>query len=377
MDGSTRAVCTREGTRHTAEYRAELLPKTKADELITFARQIDPRHPAVLDPRFFIASVASSWIPRLVLVRRGLHPVGLVYAREKALVGVPTGIMYADGTLGNLLLAHPDEQEMVLSASLQKLLELPRFKAFRLLLPPAGHEERTAQNVAVSMNLHFSQAQDVLNHSLLDLPTTYEAFLSSLGSRTRRNFRYYRRQFEGAGYQYVEDLSQTEMRNVAAYLRTRCSIKSSTSSVDRICSWLAAADRPFARGLRSSGGNWLSIATGFYSGTRATMLLQLNDDLHSDRSSLSLVLRAYFIESLIQKSFEKLVFWAGVGGALARYVSFVPGTAVYVDSPSTGWKMARRLLELMAPGLSKRMRRDLEWIAPTNSKSEDAVESNV
>jgi len=377
MDQSRRAVPTREATRRSDTYRAELLPETNAGELIAFARQIDPTYPAVLDPQFFIASVASSWIPRLVLVRRGLEPVGLVYAREKALVGVPTGVMYADGTLGNLLLAHPDDQEMVLSASLQKLLGLPRFRAFRLLLPPAGHEERTTRNVAVSMNLHFSQAQDVLNHSLLDLPTTYEAFLTSLGSRTRRNFRYYRRRFEGAGYHYVEDLSQTEMCNVAAYLRTRCSIKSSTSSVDRICSWVGAADRPFACGLRSSEGNWLSVATGFYSGTRATMLLQINDDLHSERSSLSLVLRAYFIDSLIQKSFEKLVFWAGVGGPLARYVSFVPGTMVYIDSPSTGWKIARGLIGLMAPGLPKRMRRDLEWIGPPNWKSEDGAGSKL
>ncbi len=256
------AALHRESTQCAETYCAEVLRSPTVDQLTDLARQVAP-YTTVLDPRFFIGSLGNSWMPRIVLVRHGLKPVGLVYAKEKVLAGVPTGVLYADSTLGNLVLTDKAHEQEVLSVALQKLLALRRLSALRLLLPPTGYEHQIARDVARSMGLDTSEARDVLNHARLRLTPTYEAFLALLGYRTRRNFRYYRRRFEAAGHQFVRSLSHAEMCDAVIYLRTKCRIQTSNNAVERLCNWVAAVDRPFACGLRTQGGDWLSVAAGF------------------------------------------------------------------------------------------------------------------
>jgi hypothetical protein len=302
----------------------------------------------------------------VILVRYGSEPVGLLYAKEKTIGGFLTGVVYGDGTLENLALAKPEAKEAVFRAAFERMLSLRRFKALRLLVPPEGPAMRSAVDVACSLGMQVSQFPIVLNHARLALPATYDAFLNSVGYRTRRNFRYYRRQFEAAGHCYVAELSMAELRSAALGLRENCRMADSKQAIERICSWLEALNFPFACGLKSAEGKWLSLSAGFRDGGSPTMVMQLNNDQEFERESLSAVLRAYLIESLIQQGVRELVFWAGVGGALARYVEYVPGTALHVDSQGYVWSFARTIVRTFGPRFPKKLQRDLEWIAPSS-----------
>jgi hypothetical protein len=202
------------------------------------------------------------------------------------------------------------------------------------------------------------------NHACLRLPSSYAEFLTSLGARTRRNYRYYRRQFDAAGHRFVPGLSAEQAREAAHFLRKHCSISSSSRDINRKLNWVAHENRPWICGLKSREDEWLALAAGFRSDRQATLLLQLNNDLSFERDSLSLVLRSYLIESLIQARFEHLMFWGGPSGALNRYVQFVPGVTLSLDSSARGWKIVRSFARRLAPALPQYLRRDFNWIAP-------------
>ena len=229
-------------------YSAQLVQATDPNRLAELARRIDLHCPLVLDPRFFLASLPKGWLPRIVLVTESEQPIGLLYTREKMITGWPSGVFYGDGTLGNLVLAGAGKGGPVLGVAVQKLLDALHVRAVRCLVPPGGDEERIIRKAVTGRNLYLSQTPEVLNHSRLRLARTYEEFLKNLGSRTRRNFRYYRRQAEASGYRYVDRLSTAEMAEAARFLRNKSRLKSPRSAVERICTWLSAVDRPFACG---------------------------------------------------------------------------------------------------------------------------------
>jgi hypothetical protein len=73
---------------------------------------------------------------------------------------------------------------------------------------------------------------------------------------------------------------------------------------------MVAADRPFYVGLKDGRhGKWLSIAGGCHRPDSAVMFFQLNNDLEFAHDSISLVLRACLVESLIRQGAKELLFW--------------------------------------------------------------------
>ena len=126
---------------------------------------------------------------------------------------------------------------------------------------------------------------------------------------------------------------------------------------------VATAERPLAVGLKHRNGEWLSVIGGVYRPCAAVLLFQLNRDLEFPRDSLSVVLRGYLIESLIQQGMKEFIIWAGTAPPLSRYASYVPTVAVYVDSPEYKWRLARGLISTFGPFLPRQLKSDARWIA--------------
>lgn len=330
-------------------FSAEVWSSADIGQLAGEVRRIMPQCPALLDPGVFLASLSSGSIPRVLVVRCGPEIVGVVCVKERKIAGIPIGLIYAEGTLGGLVLAETANREAVLHVALEKLLALRRVQGLRLLVQPDGYELKVAHDLAMSMGLSFCQVPFHSNHVRLPLPASYEVFLDSLRRRTRRNFRYCRKQFAAAGHRYVPRISTAEIRAAADRLKEKCRFKTSTRDLERVWKWIASVDRPFACGLRSRHGELLSVTAGFYDSMGATMLLQLNDDMDFERDSMSLILRGYLIESLIQDGVPNLFFWGGVGGPLKRYAEDIPGILVFLNPASSGWQMARSLVRILAP----------------------------
>ena len=211
----------------------------------------------MLSPEFFLASLSKGWGPKVVVVCRGPNVVGILYARERTFGGVPTGIVYADGSLSSIFLAEPLYHKPAFFAATEALLASPKIRSIRLRIL---HSSRDFDSVLqlTSSNSHEVQYFPIenlrpsfwKNHAHLPLPSTYDGFLKTLGSTTRHNFRYYRRRFEASGHSFVEHLSPDELRSAALRLlpKSKLTARSQGTWIDGHLKIMAAASLPLAVG---------------------------------------------------------------------------------------------------------------------------------
>jgi hypothetical protein len=336
------------------------------------ARRLIERDEAMLDPEFFLASL-SAWgcAPRVVAVYRARDLVGIMYARERIISGVPTGIVYADGSLGGFLLANGLHRHNVFIAAMETLLSSTGMRGLRLRLLGGGADLEAINELVASrpLDVEYSPvaAQDSeiwKPHAQLSLADTYERFLGGLGSATRHNFRYYRRRFEQAGHRFIQHLSQDELCSATVGLAPKSKFTSQWQPrvIRRGLNMVAATRRPLAVGLRHHNGEWLSVIGGWYRSNGAVLNFQCNNEFDFGSDSLSTVLRAYLIELLIRQGVNELVIWGGTGPPLSRYVSYFPSVGVHLDVPTYSWRAARLLISAIGPHLPKRLAAAAQWI---------------
>ena len=332
-------------------------------KLRPFVRRSKSQHDVLFDPEFYLSSVSKGWEPRVVAVYNQSELAGVVYAKEKILLGYQLGVIYADLSWGGVSFGDCRHQENAFRIAIEKLLSSPRTRGIRLRILPGSPELAAIRKIIDSrqMDVHFSRIKD---HANLALPDTYEQLLQSFGSTTRHNFRYYRRRFEAAGHCYLETLPLDELRSAAIYLNPRCTIPSQPWAIDRLLDMVATADQPLAVGLRHRNGEWLSVVGGVYRPKAGVLLLQLSNDKNFPRDSLSVVLRGYLIETLIRRGASQFTIWGGTAPPLSRYVKYIPTLGIHLDLPGLQWRLARRFVATAGPFLPRRFGQDAQWIAP-------------
>lgn len=322
-----------------------------------------PYSGSALDPRFFVATVDERvWIPRVVVVTRSGSIAGVVYFKERKFSGLPTGILYGDDTLHTMVLSDPDERDAILQAALQAVMKRYAIWALRILVPPTGSALPSTLETGRLLNFdtHSVAAE---NHCDVLLPESYDAFLHGLGSKTRRNFRYYRRRSEESGFQYVPVMRHDEFVAATSQLFEKSVIGADRNGIERALRIFSVVNRPVFAGLRHPNGNWLSIIGGWIESDHTMIFLQMNNDKEYPLHSFSIVMRGYFIEDLIARDDKVLRFWAGLGGPLQRYRMPVPAVKVFLDKRGFFWTGFRSLLRSLLPLVSKRIGWVAEWIA--------------
>jgi len=130
--------------------------------------------PGMLAPRFFLASLMPRFCrPCVVVVSEGSRVAGLLYARERIVAGIPTGIVLGDDTLGAMVVARPDETESVMHCAVETLLKRKAALRFR------GAAEHLAllqaETAKANAEIHFYREG---YHAHLELPRTYNEFLA-------------------------------------------------------------------------------------------------------------------------------------------------------------------------------------------------------
>jgi len=355
-----------------SEYSGVLLSAaTKILELKEVASQLAQQDEPMLDPAFFLASVSKGWAPRVVVVYTGRDVAGILYAKKRVISGISTGVVYADRSLGGMLLVREQHRQDVFRVALETLLSSPGIRGIRLRLLRDGGDLDAIGQLAVSRSLDVQYSLIEHDdsplwkyHAHLPLADSYERFLSRLGSTTRHNFRYYRRRFEASGHLFIDRLSLDELRSAALELASKSKFVTSwrQMEIENGLKMVAAASRPLAIGLKHRNGEWLSVIGGWYRPRGGVLCFQCNNDCDFDQDSLSVVLRAYLIESLIEQSLEELVIWADTRGPLSRYVSYVPAVGVRLDLPTCSWRVARMLISTAKPFLPKRLAAAAHWI---------------
>ncbi len=348
------------------KYSAEVLSSPEAVMALSNRAQLLLQgRESTCDPLFFLASIETAvWIPRVVAVEEGGHIVGILCAKERKFSGVPLGVIFADGSLGSMVVAEEHRREQILETAIRKLWGMPGVRSLRVFVPPDSCEDVAfrrsfASDAGQTVDVRYSAVE---NHCVLDLPEEYEAFLNSLGKQSRRNFRYYRRRSERAGWKYVDRISPVEFREIALRLLAKDVIGADRSGLTRALNMLSCAARPIMIGLRSEDGEWVSILGGWYEYDRAVVFCQMNNEKDHPDSSLSIVLRGYLIEGLIRDGVPKLLFWAGIGPPLQRLCHFLPTTGAYFDSRRIHWRLVRGLLPRVNWLLSPRLKYLSSWI---------------
>jgi hypothetical protein len=343
----------------------------KIRELKEVASQLARHFEPLLDPELFLSSVSQGWAPKVVLVHTGRDVAGILYAKERVISGIRTGVVYADGSLDGMLLATERHRQDALRVALETLLSSPGIRGVRLRLLRGGGDLDAIGQLAVSRSLDVQYSlieHDVSPlwkyHAHLPLADTYDRFLGRLGSTTRRNFRHYRRRFEASGHQFIDRLSLDELRSAALELASKSKLVTAwrQTEIENGLKMVVAAGQPLAMGLKHRDGEWLSVIGGWYRPRGAVLCLQCNNDSDFAPDSLSIVLRAYLIESLIGQSLEEMVMWADTRPPLSRYVSYAPAVGVRLDLPTCSWRVARLLISTAKPLLPKRLAAVAQWI---------------
>ena len=345
---------------------------TEIRQLRGVARRLMQQDEPLLDPEFFLASVSKGWRPRVVAVYNAGEVVGILYTKERVISGIPTGVIFADGSLDGFLLGNPRHRKNLFRVAMERLLASPGIRGVRLRVLRDSDEFEAVKRMATSGSLDINYSDIQHNdsklwkyHAHLPLTDTYDQFLNGLGTATRNNFRYYRRRFKASGHSFVEQLSVDELRSVALDFGDK-------SKSMRGAEWLAmggqlnlvaTARQPLAIGLRHGNGEWLSVIGGWYRPGGAVLRFQCNNDRNFRTDSLSVVLRGYLIELLIRQRLEELVIWGDTGPPLSRYVTYVPTIGVRLDPPAKAWRVARRLISAVGPWLPGRLALVAQWVA--------------
>ena len=325
----------------------------------------------VMDPEFFLASMTKGWEPKVVVVYSAGDVVGIMYTKERVISGVPTGIVYGDGTLGGILLSNPVHQQNAFRVATELLLKAPGIRGARLRILRFSAELDAIRQLIASRSVDGQWSPMENNdspvwkyHAHLPLTDTYAHFLEGLSSTTRHNFRYYRKRFEAAGHKFIEPLSMDELRSVALELRpnSKFAAQSPLADFERSLNMVAATHRPLAVGLKHHDGKWLSVIGGWYRPGGAVLCFQCNHDSKFDADSLSTVLRAYLIELLIGQGQKELVIWGDTGPPLSRYVSYPSTIGVRLDVPTVAWRAARFFMSKLGPHLPRRLASAVRWM---------------
>jgi hypothetical protein len=322
------------------------------------------------DPGVFLASIdPRQWIPRILSIYQGQSIVGFICAKERKVLGLRSGLISGDDTLSRMVAAEPGMEGEVFEAGVRHFLSSSRTHGLRLVLPPDGHALNAIQRIAehAPVDVQYRQAQ---YHTALPLGDSYDSFLHGLGDKTRRNFRYYRRRFESVHRSYVPQMELHEFGQVALQLEKLDVVGANLNGIKRGMRMMSQVQRPMLTGLRGPDGEWLSILGGWYEGDQAVVFLQMNNDQGYPQDSLCTVARGYLIESLIAMGIRKLVFWAGVGGPIARYCAPVPTVGVFLDKRTLPWRATRRIAALSTSILPRKVSRELaSWVTPIQSSS--------
>jgi hypothetical protein len=325
------------------------------------------------NPGFFLAKASKGWRPRVVAVYRAGVVVGVMYANERVISGVPTGVVYADGSLDDILLGGPEHREQAFRAGVETLLASSGIRGVRLRLLRGSSELTAIRRLVASRQLdsrYFRikhQGSELWKfHAHVALPGSYEKFLAQLGGTTRHNFRYYRRRFEKSGHALVQNLSVEELRSAAHYLGDKSKFAEGTrpNEMEGKLRTVEASGRPLAIGLRHRDGKWLSVIGGWYRSERAVLLFQMNNDRDFGRDSLSVVLRGFLVENLISQGLRELVVWGDTGPPLSRYATYRPTISVHLDRPTLVWRTARFLISRGRSWMPKRVAWAAQWLAP-------------
>lgn len=312
-------------------------------------------------PDYFLPRVSDSRRPRVVVCYEHGQLVGVVYTEELMFAGRPTGWVFGGDRMGRgLVLAAPEREAEVIATACEYLLS-HHVHALRLWWRSTGNEILPILHLRRPGLQVWCKSEMRPQGDWLQLASSYESFLHSLGAHTRRNLRCYRRRAEDEGYRFVPSLSLDAYDAAAAALNHRAQSPETREHEQRDHRFFSHfGNQPDGRvlaGLAAPDGRLVSVLAGVRAGDHLHLLSQFNDESIQGFSP-SLVLRGYLIERLIGQGVASIHFVNGASTALGRYCQPVLMRSISIDSR----RSALHPVKLATAGAARQWQRRGRWV---------------
>lgn len=306
-------------------------------EIASLRRQCSVEEDVLLDPIHFLAATADKRRASCsVACWDGAKLVGLVFATQHLGAGLRTGYATGGDSGRGLLICSPEDEVEVIEAAVERLF-LAGIHSLQLRLHPRTFSYPDLPKLQVK----FVQA--VLPGDVLELGSNYEQFLGGLGKHTRRNIRYYRRRALEAGILFDPAVTDEEFLRERRRLNNISAFPLRPAHLEEIDRVLELHSRRCVMALRSADGRPLALLCGFVRGSRFYILSQWNDPTMS-KFSLSIVLRGYAIEKVIENGCKQLHFMGGSSLSLGQFCPETQSLSIAIDRRGGFTAVAKRLL---------------------------------
>ena len=294
------------------------------DEIAALRESLGVRHDVLLNPLHFLAATDDIRRSCSIACYRGTRLIGILYATEHYLKGLGTGYAIGGDFSGRgLLLCAPQEENLILREGMKRMIAEGIHSIHLRFLPK--DDSRFALR---GLGLKFLDA--LIPGDRMELQASFEEFLGTLGKHTRRNIRACTRKTEAAGIQFVSSLTTKEYDSAVERLNAKTDFPADPLRLardERVLELHGGGER---MGLRSPDGMLIAIMCGFRLGDRFHLLTQLNDTFY-ERLSLSLVLRGYAVEHMIDTGYRELQFMGGSSLTFGRFCKQETYRSIFVD----------------------------------------------
>ncbi len=278
----------------------------------------------MLNPLHFLAATDEIRRSCSVACWRGDRLIGILYATEHHIKGIGTGYAIGGDYSGRgLLLCSPSDERLVLRECMKRMVA-DGVHSLHLRFLPVDNSKFALRGLAMK----FLDA--LIPGDRLELKSSFEEFLSSLGKHTRRNVRACIRKTEAVGIVFAPSLTKQEYETAVERLNAETDFPADSLRLardERILELHGGGER---MGLRRPDGTLIAVMCGFRLGDRFHLLTQLNDAYY-ERLSLSLVLRGYAVGRMIDTGYTELQFMGGSSLTFGRFCQPETYRSIFVD----------------------------------------------
>jgi len=269
---------------------------------------------------YFLKNNSRNYAPLIAMLWKDDRLVACLYAKERRFLGVRTGrVEFGDYFGEGCVIATEGFKVTALAQAVLCVLAIPRIYWVRVRMKVTDQNEiATFGGIFERTKLKTSLVQPMVRH-ILPLHETFDSFLATLGSHTRRNLRVYRRRVEQKGWTFVPRMNSAEVASALDHLiRNQGKHKSSAQYLHSCQAILSDVPGAFFAGVRNDKDEWVSVASGWLRNDVYFMLIQLNHNGYAS-DSVSTVMRSYLIENLISSGARAINFIGGCSELLGQF----------------------------------------------------------
>jgi len=290
----------------------------------------------VLDTLHFLAATSVERRSCSVACWDRNRLVGVLFATEHWVRGLRTGYAIGGDFSGRgLALCEAKDERAVIEAAVRCIFA-DGVHSLHLRMVPRSLEHSQFPRLATKY------LDAVIPGDHMNLGCSYDDFLITLGKHTRRNVRYYTRKTIEAGIVFEPSLSEDEFRRERARLNEKTLFPADAAHLERDDRFLILHDDR-RMGLRAPDGRMVALLCGFTRGSRFHLLTQWNDPA-LEKLSLSVVLRGYTVEHLIEQKFEQLQFMGGTSLSFGRFCAPEQYRSLLLDRRYGVTEVSKRIL---------------------------------